>query len=96
MELIQIIRTLQLDNLDEVFNDEAHLKLVEQAEKFSATKAPNDLLAKFCCFSLSHDPSKLLSILTETGEFIKVNISTEDVIKSSFMLQQKAMKGFLH
>lgn len=43
-------------------------------------------LAKFCSFSQSNnDPSKVLSIVTETGRFIQLNIPLEDVLKSHYL-----------
>lgn len=53
-------------------------------------------MAKFCCFSQSNDdPSKVLSIVTETGRFIQLNIPIEDVLKAHFLLQQKEMMAQL-
>lgn len=53
-------------------------------------------IAKFCSFSQSNnDPSKVLSIVTETGRFIQLNIPLEDILKSHFLMQQKEMQSNL-
>ena len=47
----------------------------------------NHNMAKYCSFSLSNnDPSKVLSIVTETGRFIQLNIPLEDILKSHFVM----------
>lgn len=68
-------------------------QILEKVENLVPNKTRKTLnMAKFCSFSQSSDdPSKVLSIVIETGRFIQLNIPVEDVVKSHFLMQQKEM-----